>query len=61
MGRGLLGIVMLLSGAFMVAVPLAIGILIAAVVLRDRRRKRRGGGAPGAHDGPTRDEAGGRR
>ena len=59
MGRGHLGIVMLLSGAFMVLVPLAIGILIAAVVLRDRRR-RRDGGAPGA-DGTPGDEAEGRR
>ncbi len=60
MGRGHLGIVMLLSGAFMVLVPLAIGVLIAAIVLRDRRRKRRGD-APGAEDGTPRDEAGGRR
>ncbi len=60
MGRGHLGIVMLLSGAFMVFVPLAIGVLIAAVVLRDRRRKR-GGDAPGPEDGTPRDEAGRRR
>ncbi len=60
MGRGHLGIVMLLSGAFMVAVPLAIGILIAAVVLRDRRRKR-GGGAPGTSGETGREEDGSRR
>ncbi len=58
MGRGHLGIVMLLSGAFMVLVPLAIGILIATVVLRDRRRKR-GDGAPGAKGEAGRHGSGG--
>ena len=60
MGHGHLGLVMLLSGALMVLVPLGIGILITAVVLHDRRR-RNARGREGAEGGAVRDEPDGQR
>ena len=62
MGHGHLGVVMLLSGALMVLVPIGIGILVAGVVLHDRRRKGGSGGGSGgdAAGGAKQDGSGGR-